>query len=64
MLEDKLKSTDWDATFNSIEEAVARESYLLWLKEQENQYQLKEKGEVITTNVRKVKKFTLYSPSV
>lgn len=62
MLEDKLKSTDWDATFSSIEESVARESYLLWLKEQENQYQLKEKGEVITTNVRKVKKFTLYSP--
>lgn len=49
MLEDKLKSTDWDATFSSIEEAVARESYLLWLKEQEDRYQLKEKGEVITT---------------
>ena len=55
MLEDKLRSTDWDATLSSIEEAVARESYLLWLKEQEERYQLKEKGEVITTNVRKVK---------
>lgn len=48
MLEDKLKSTDWDATLSSIEEAVARESYLVWLKEQEEQYQLKERGEVIT----------------
>lgn len=64
MLEDKLKSTDWDATLNSIEEAVARESYLVWLKEQEEQYQVKEKGEVITTNVGKVNQFTLYSPPV
>lgn len=64
MLEDKLKSTDWDATLSSIEEAVARESYLVWLKEQEERYQLKEKGEVITTNFCEVKQFTLYSPSV
>ena len=64
MLEDKLKSTDWDATLSSIEEAVAKESYLVWLKEQEERYQFKEKGEVITTNVCKVKQFTLYSPSV
>ena len=55
MLEDKLKSTDWDATLSSIEDAVAKESYLVWLKEQEERYQLKEKGEVITTNVHKVK---------
>ena len=55
MLEDKLKSTDWDATLSSIDEAVAKESYLVWLKEQEERYQLKEKGEVITTNVHKVK---------
>ena len=55
MLEDKLKSTDWDATLSSIEEAVARESYLVWLKEQEEQYQLKEKGEVITTDFCEVK---------
>ena len=64
MLEDKLKSTDWDATLSSIEEAVAKESYLVWLKEQEERYQFKEKGEVITTNVCKVKQFALYSPSV
>ena len=61
MLEDKLKSTDWDATLTSVEEAVAKESYLVWLKEQEERYQ---KGEVITTNVYKVMKFTPYSPPV
>lgn len=55
MLEDKLKSTDWDATLSSIEEAVARESYLVWLKEQEEHYQLKERGEVITTKLCEVK---------
>ena len=36
MLEDKLKSTDWDATLSSIEEVVARESYLVWLKNKRN----------------------------
>ena len=62
MLEDKLKSTDWDATLSSIEDAVARESYLLWLKQQEDQHQLKEKGEVITTCCYKVRQFTAASP--
>ena len=35
MLEDKLRHTDWDATCDAIEEAVTRESYLTWLKENE-----------------------------
>ena len=35
MLEDKLRTSDWDATYEAIEQAVARESYLMWLKEQE-----------------------------
>ena len=35
MLEDKLRHSDWDATCDAIEEAVARESYLTWLKENE-----------------------------
>ena len=35
MLEDKLRHSDWDATCDAIEEAVARESYLSWLKENE-----------------------------
>ena len=35
MLEDKLRETDWEVTQDSIEEQVARESYLQWLREQE-----------------------------
>ena len=35
MLEDKLKATDWEATSEAIEEQVARESYLDWLRENE-----------------------------
>ena len=37
MLEDKLRETDWELTQDTIEEQVARESYLQWLKEQEKQ---------------------------
>lgn len=33
MLEDKVKATDWEATNEAIEEQVARESYLEWLRE-------------------------------
>nr|KAG5700852.1 hypothetical protein BaRGS_024238 [Batillaria attramentaria] len=35
MLEDKLRETDWELTQDSIEEQVARESYLQWLRDQE-----------------------------
>lgn len=35
MLEDKKRSTDWEATYDAIEEAVARESYLTWIRENE-----------------------------
>ena len=35
MLEDKMKATDWEATNEAIEEQVARESYLDWLRENE-----------------------------
>uniref|UniRef100_A0A0K8TMR7 ubiquitinyl hydrolase 1 n=1 Tax=Tabanus bromius TaxID=304241 RepID=A0A0K8TMR7_TABBR len=33
MLEDKIKTTDWEATNEAIEEQVARESYLQWCRE-------------------------------
>ena len=33
MLEDKLAASDMEATYDCIEEAVAKESYLMWLKE-------------------------------
>ena len=35
MLEDKMKMTDWEATNEAIEEQIARESYVEWLKENE-----------------------------
>lgn len=35
MLEDKMRETDWEVTQETIEEQVARESYLQWLQEQE-----------------------------
>lgn len=35
MLADKIRETDWEVTQDSIEEQVARESYLQWLREQE-----------------------------
>lgn len=35
MLEDKIKFTDWEATNEAIEEHVARESYMLWMQNQE-----------------------------
>lgn len=33
MLEDKLKATDWKATSDTIDEQIARESYLQFLKD-------------------------------
>ena len=35
MMEDKLKETDWEVTQETIEEQVARESYLQWLRDNE-----------------------------
>ena len=35
MLADKLRCTDWEATNEAMEEAVARESYLEWLRDSE-----------------------------
>lgn len=33
MLEDKIKTTDWEATNEAIEEQIARESYLQWCRD-------------------------------
>ncbi|XP_062591563.1 OTU domain-containing protein 5-B-like [Saccostrea cucullata] len=41
MLEDKLRETDWEVTQETIEEQVARESYLQWLRDNENQVRRK-----------------------
>lgn len=39
MFEDKLKTTDWEATNEAIEEQIARESYLQWCREKHGQKQ-------------------------
>lgn len=39
MFEDKLKTTDWEATNEAIEEQIARESYLQWCREKHQQKQ-------------------------
>ena len=47
MLEDKMRETDWEVTQDSINEQVARESYLQWLHDQEkraNQDSVRSKG--------------------
>ena len=36
MLEDKLRETDWEKTQEALEKQVARQSYVQWLREQEN----------------------------
>lgn len=35
MLEDKMRATDWEATNEAIEEQIARQSYMEWLRENE-----------------------------
>ena len=44
MLEDKKRATDWEATNEAIEEQVARESYLQWLRDQEKQARQVQQG--------------------
>lgn len=39
MLEDKLRATDWESTEDAIQEQVARESYLCWLRDQQQRHQ-------------------------
>lgn len=51
MLEDKVKATDWEATNEAIEEQVARESYLDWLRENERRNRQQQRsGHIATTS--------------
>lgn len=49
MLEDKLRETDWELTQETIEEQVARESYLQWLRD--NEKRAKIQGPVRTDTI-------------
>ncbi len=44
MFEDKLKTTDWEATNEAIEEQIARESYLQWCRDMQKEPQQKQLG--------------------
>lgn len=48
MLEDKLRATDWEATNEAIEEQVARDSYLQYLRDNEKREKDKERVCVYT----------------
>lgn len=52
MFEDKLKTTDWEATNEAIEEQIARESYLQWCRDmqKEPQKQLGTSSSTVTSS--------------
>lgn len=50
MLEDKLRATDWEATSEAIEEQVARESYLHWLRDNEMRSRKKSRTATATSS--------------
>ena len=49
MLKDKLDATEIEATNEAVEEAVARESYLIWLEETRKNHEYKETSSSIIT---------------
>lgn len=44
MLEDKLKATDWEATNEAIEEQIARESYIQYIRDVEHRLNVSREG--------------------
>lgn len=53
MFEDKLKTTDWEATNEAIEEQIARESYIQWCRENQNGQSVHKHSQMISTNHQK-----------
>lgn len=51
MLEDKIKATDWEATNEAIEEQVARESYLQWLRDNEMRKAVSKNSIIVSISV-------------
>ncbi|XP_021924157.1 OTU domain-containing protein 5 [Zootermopsis nevadensis] len=54
MLEDKLRATDWEATNEAIEEQVARESYLQWLRDNEQRNKNMQRSTTATSSTATV----------
>lgn len=53
MFEDKLKTTDWEATNEAIEEQIARESYIQWCRENQNTQNVHNHSQIISSNHQK-----------
>ncbi|XP_040579148.1 OTU domain-containing protein 5 [Lepeophtheirus salmonis] len=64
MLEDKIKATDWEATNELIEEQVARESYLQWLRDCERRSATLPSGSNSTSTTSTVTSGELHSSSL
>lgn len=65
MLEDKIRATDFEATNDAIEEQVAHESYLQWLRDNEkrSKSQVRLINFIIITSVDDgIKNWLLYWP--
>ncbi|XP_031630352.1 OVARIAN TUMOR DOMAIN-containing deubiquitinating enzyme 6 isoform X2 [Contarinia nasturtii] len=60
MFEDKLKTTDWEATNEAIEEQIARESYLQWCREKHQ----KPKQQNVHNNVMQQQQLMLSSNTI
>lgn len=65
MLEDKLRATDWEATNEAIEEQIARESYVEWLRENERRANdaMKRKSKMTATATATSNQLISSSPS-
>lgn len=64
MLADKLRCTDWEATNEAMEEAVARESYLEWLRDREKCARGTRTLVIFSSEFFSIFKHTLYAPLV
>lgn len=64
MLADKLRCTDWEATNEAMEEAVARESYLEWLRDREKCARGTRTLVIFSSALFSIFKHTLYAPLV
>lgn len=61
MFEDKLKTTDWEATNEAIEEQIARESYIQWCRDNRNTQNIHQHPQIISPSHQQQTKQTVYS---
>lgn len=61
MFEDKLKTTDWEATNEAIEEQIARESYIQWCRDNRNTQNIHQHPQIISPSHQQQTKQTVYN---